>query len=67
MANSRRLSRVAVTNEQIVDDSLASQFNDFEDAMQYYTVLKAIRDATTFIEWIIVFYVESQHIKLKDK
>ena len=41
LANFRQLSRVAVTNEQIVDDSLASQFNDFEDAMQYYTALKA--------------------------
>ena len=44
LANFRQLSRIAVTNEQIVDDSLASQFNDFEDAMQYYTVLKAKAD-----------------------
>lgn len=44
LANFRQLSRIAVTNEQIVDDSLASQFNDFEDAMQYYTALKAKAD-----------------------
>ena len=36
LSNFRQLSRVATTNERTVDDSLASQFNDFEDAMQYY-------------------------------
>ena len=36
-----KLSRVAVANERVVDDSLASQFKDFEDAMQYYTALRA--------------------------
>ncbi|MBR1468558.1 MAG: PIN domain-containing protein [Prevotella sp.] len=40
LSNFRRLSRVATTNERIVDDSLASPFTDFEDAMQYYTALK---------------------------
>lgn len=30
---------------RIVDDSLASQFSDFEDAMQYYTALKVKADA----------------------
>ena len=44
LANFRQLSRIAVTNEQIVDDSLASQFSDFEDAMQYFTALKAKAD-----------------------
>ena len=44
MSNFRQLSRVATTNERIVDDSLASQFNDFEDAMQYYTAVKANAD-----------------------
>ena len=34
LSNFRQLSRVATTNEQTVDDSLASKFNDFEDAMQ---------------------------------
>jgi predicted nucleic acid-binding protein len=37
LSNFRQLSRVATTNERIVDDSLASQFNDFEDAMQYFS------------------------------
>lgn len=41
LSNFRQLSHVATANERIVDDSLASQFNDFEDAMQYYTALKA--------------------------
>ena len=44
LSNFRRLSRVATTNERTVDDSLASQFTDFEDAMQYYTALKAKAD-----------------------
>ena len=44
LSNFRQLSRVATTNEQTVDDSLASQFNDFEDAMQYYTAVKAKAD-----------------------
>ena len=44
LANFRQLSSVATTNERIVDDSLASQFNDFEDAMQYYTALAAKAD-----------------------
>lgn len=44
MSNFRQLSRVATTNERTVDDSLASQFNDFEDAMQYYTAVKAKAD-----------------------
>ena len=38
------MARVAAVNEQTVDDSLASQFKDFEDAMQYYTALKAKAD-----------------------
>lgn len=41
LSNFRQLSKVATTNERTVDDSLASQFKDFEDAMQYYTALKA--------------------------
>ena len=44
LANFRQLSRVAITNERTVDDSLASQFKDFEDAMQYYTALRAKAD-----------------------
>lgn len=44
LANFRQLSRVAVSNERTVDDSLASKFRDFEDAMQYYTAIKAKAD-----------------------
>lgn len=44
LSNFRQLSKVATTNERTVDDSLASQFKDFEDAMQYYTALKAKAD-----------------------
>lgn len=45
LSNFRQLSRVATTSERTVDDSLASQFKDFEDALQYYTALKAKADA----------------------
>ncbi len=45
LSNFRQLSRVALVNERTVDDSLASQFKDFEDAMQYYTALRAKADA----------------------
>ena len=44
LSNFRQLSHVATTNEQIIDDSLASQFDDFEDAMQYYTAIKSNAD-----------------------
>ena len=44
LANFRQLSRIATTDERIVDDSLASNFKDFEDAMQYYTALKCKAD-----------------------
>ena len=45
LSNFRQLSRVATTNEKIVDDALASKFKDYEDAMQYYTALKAKAEA----------------------
>ena len=38
------MTRVATTDERTVDDSLASQFKDFEDAMQYYTAVNAKAD-----------------------
>lgn len=41
LSNFRQLSSVATSDERIVDDALASPFKDFEDAMQYYTALKA--------------------------
>ena len=44
LSNFRQLSRVATADERTIDDSLASQFNDFEDAMQYYCALKAKAD-----------------------
>ena len=44
LSNLRQLSRVAASDERTVDDSLASQFKDFEDAMQYYTALRAKAD-----------------------
>ena len=37
----RQLAHVSTTDELVVDDSLASEFKDFEDAMQYYTALRA--------------------------
>ena len=45
LSNFRQLSRVATANERTIDDSLAAQFNDFEDAMQYYCAIKAKVDA----------------------
>ena len=45
LSNFRQLSRVAAANERTVDDSLVSQFKGFEDAMQYYTALRAKADA----------------------
>lgn len=44
LSNFRQLSRVAASDERTVDDALASQFKDFEDAMQYYTALRAKAD-----------------------
>lgn len=41
LANFRQLVRVATTDQRTVDDAIASQFKDFEDAMQYYTALKS--------------------------
>ncbi len=44
LANFRQLSRVTTANERTVDDSLASQFQDFEDALQYYSALTVKAD-----------------------
>ena len=44
LANLRQLVRVAATNERVIDDALASRFDDFEDAVQYYTAIKAKAD-----------------------
>ena len=41
LSNLRQLVSVTRSDERTVDDSIASQFKDFEDAMQYYTALNA--------------------------
>ena len=41
LSNLRQLVSVTTSDERTVDDSIASQFKDFEDAMQYYTALNA--------------------------
>ena len=45
LRNFRQLSKVTVTNEQVVDNALASSFGDCEDALQYYSALKQKVDA----------------------
>lgn len=39
LRNFRQLSKVAIANELVVDNALASSFDDFEDALQYYSAL----------------------------
>ena len=39
-----QLVRVAAIDEGIVDDAMISGFSDFEDALQYYSALKAKAD-----------------------
>lgn len=41
LSNLRQLVSVTTSDERTVDDSIASQFKDFEDAMQYYTALNS--------------------------
>ena len=41
LSNLRQLVSVTTSDERTVDDSIVSQFKDFEDAMQYYTALNA--------------------------
>ena len=41
LSNLRQLVSVTISDERTVDDSIASQFKDFEDAMQYYSALNA--------------------------
>ena len=36
----RQLTQVSTANERTVDDALASQFEDFEDALQYHSALQ---------------------------
>lgn len=44
LTNFRQLSHVATTNEKVVDNSLASKFEDIEDAIQYYTAVNSKAD-----------------------
>lgn len=44
LANLRQLVRVAATDERVVDDAIISGFSDFEDALQYYSAVKAKAD-----------------------
>ena len=44
LAYLRQLSHVALIDEPIVDKAITSQFDDFEDAVQYYAALKAQAD-----------------------
>lgn len=39
LENLRRLSKVTTTSEKEVDNALASSFDDYEDALQYYSAL----------------------------
>ena len=45
LSNLRRLTHVSTANEHTIDDALASQFDDFEDALQYYSALQAKAEA----------------------
>ena len=44
LSNLRSLTHVTPADEHTVDDALASQFDDFEDALQYYSALQANAD-----------------------
>lgn len=41
LCNFRQVAHVATTNEKTIDNALASNFDDFEDAVQYYTAIQA--------------------------
>lgn len=40
LSNLRELSHIVLVDEQTVDEALASEFDDFEDALQYYSAKK---------------------------
>lgn len=44
LSNIRQLTRVSSTDEHTVDNAIASQFDDFEDALQYYSAIQANAD-----------------------
>lgn len=39
LGNFRQLSRITTADESVVDAALASSFDDYEDALQYYSAL----------------------------
>lgn len=45
LSNLRSLTQVTTANERTVDDALASQFKDFEDALQYYSAQQTKAEA----------------------
>ena len=45
LSDLRCLTQVTTANERTIDDALASQFKDFEDALQYYSAQQAKADA----------------------
>lgn len=45
LQNLRQLVRITTADERVVDDALASSFDDYEDALQYYSALTRKVDA----------------------
>ena len=45
LSDLRSITQVTIANEYTVDDALASQFKDFEDALQYYSALQTKAEA----------------------
>ena len=41
LSNLHQLVQVGTVDQRVINDSLASVFQDFEDAVQYYTALKS--------------------------
>ena len=39
LSNFRQLSQITTADEKVVDEALASSFDDYEDALQYYSAL----------------------------
>ncbi|MBR1499742.1 MAG: PIN domain-containing protein [Bacteroidaceae bacterium] len=71
LSNFRQLSRVASVGERTIDDSLASQFKDFEDAVQYYAAVKTkadfiiTRNGKDFVHSQIPVMTPSEFLALK--
>ena len=40
LAQLRKLSHVTVADEEVIDQSLASDFEDYEDGLQYFSALR---------------------------